>query len=48
VLAYEIIIDIDIDNLPAEQHSQYQWFEQSELMERDDVHQHSKWYFAPQ
>jgi colanic acid biosynthesis protein WcaH len=48
VLAYEITIDIALVNLPAEQHSQYQWFEKSELMERGDVHQHSKWYFEPQ
>jgi colanic acid biosynthesis protein WcaH len=48
VLGYEIILNINIDELPAEQHSQYKWFEQSELIKSANVHQHSKWYVKPQ
>jgi len=44
VLGYEIIVEIDISTLPNEQHNEYQWFTKSELLARDDVHLHSKWY----
>ena len=44
VLGYELILDINIRELPSEQHSQYRWFGRSELIERENVHQHSKWY----
>ena len=48
VLGYEIILNIDINELPVEQHSHYKWFEQSEIIESGDVHQHSKWYLETQ
>jgi colanic acid biosynthesis protein WcaH len=44
VLGYELILDIDVNELPSEQHSRYKWYERSELIEREDVHPHSKWY----
>ena len=46
-LGYEVIVDIDLNELPAEQHSQYKWFLPNELLESPDVHQHSKWYLKP-
>jgi colanic acid biosynthesis protein WcaH len=45
VLGYEISFDIELGQLPQEQHNQYRWFSQSELLRQVDVHQHSKWYF---
>ncbi len=46
VLGYEIAVDESQLSLPTEQHSQYQWFDVKMLLTQDDVHQHSKWYFA--
>lgn len=46
VLGYEIIVDESQLSLPTEQHSQYQWFDVNTLLTQDNVHQHSKWYFA--
>ncbi len=45
VLAYKIIVDIDLSALPDEQHSQYQWFTKQALLADNKVHKHSKWYF---
>jgi colanic acid biosynthesis protein WcaH len=45
VLAYEITFKGDLDSLPHEQHSKYQWFVEKELVENEQVHKHSKWYF---
>ena len=45
VLAYEIKFDGDLSSLPDEQHNDYLWFEESELLSDDKVHKHSKWYF---
>jgi colanic acid biosynthesis protein WcaH len=47
VLAYEIVFNGDILSLllPKEQHSSYQWFTESELLNDESVHIHSKWYF---
>ncbi|GAA0856833.1 GDP-mannose mannosyl hydrolase [Aliiglaciecola litoralis] len=44
VLGYELILDLDIAHLPQQQHSQYQWFDRQDLLNRKDVHKHSKWY----
>lgn len=46
VLGYEIVVDESQLSLPTEQHSQYQWFDVNALLTQDNVHQHSKWYFA--
>jgi len=44
VLAYQLCVDISLDDLPNIQHSQYKWFTASELLESENVHLHSKWY----
>ena len=44
VLGYQIIVDIDISALPNEQHNEYKWLSEDELLARDNVHLHSKWY----
>jgi colanic acid biosynthesis protein WcaH len=46
VMGYEITVDIDIATLPNEQHNQYKWLTKNELLARDDVHLHSKWYVS--
>lgn len=45
VLAYEITVNCELASLPVEQHSDYKWFSISELLNNDEVHIHSKWYF---
>ncbi|MFT5294839.1 MAG: colanic acid biosynthesis protein WcaH [Colwellia sp.] len=45
VLAYEITFKGDLASLPLEQHSKYKWFAEKELVESEQVHKHSKWYF---
>jgi len=45
VLAYEIIFKGDLALLPLEQHSTYKWFAENELVDSEQVHKHSKWYF---
>ncbi len=45
LLAYEIVFRGDLTSLPLEQHSKYQWFTVNELVESEQVHKHSKWYF---
>jgi len=44
VLGYELELDISLDALPKEQHNQYAWMASDELLNRDDVHVHTKWY----
>jgi len=44
VLGYSLTIDIDLNSLPNEQHNQYAWFSQDELLSQEDVHNHTKWY----
>ena len=44
VLGYELELDISLDALPKEQHNQYSWMKPEELLSRDDVHVHTKWY----
>jgi colanic acid biosynthesis protein WcaH len=46
VLAYTLNIDINLSSLPNEQHNHYAWFSRDELLSREDVHTHSKWYVA--
>ncbi|PTO75699.1 GDP-mannose mannosyl hydrolase [Vibrio splendidus] len=45
VLAYEINIDGRLSSLPVEQHSSYQWFSEDELLNNQQIHVHTKWYF---
>jgi colanic acid biosynthesis protein WcaH len=44
VMGYQLQVDLDLSGLPPEQHNQYAWFSREELLARDDVHKHSKWY----
>jgi colanic acid biosynthesis protein WcaH len=46
VLGYALTIDIDLASLPQEQHNQYAWFTANDLLRRENVHTHSKWYVA--
>jgi len=43
VLAYELKTEIEIDNLPKEQHSKYKWILPND--NGSDIHEHSKAYF---
>jgi len=45
VLAYEIFLDEDLLSLPVEQHSEYNWFTENQLLTNKAVHEHTKWYF---
>lgn len=45
VLAYEVIFNGDIASLPVAQHNDYRWFSEMTLLNHDDVHKHTKWYF---
>lgn len=45
VLAYEVIFNGDISSLPVAQHNDYRWFSEMALLNNDDVHIHTKWYF---
>jgi colanic acid biosynthesis protein WcaH len=45
VLAYEIFLDEDLLSLPLEQHSEYHWFTENQLLKNQEVHEHTKWYF---
>jgi len=44
VLAYELIVDIALSDLPQAQHSKYEWFNAKEFSDSSNVHKHSKWY----
>ena len=46
VLAYELRLNLSIGLLPGEQHNEYHWFQETELLEMDSVHQHTKDYFV--
>ncbi len=49
VLAYEITLTNDLNSLvnalPKEQHNEYQWLTETELLNHKYVHTHTKWYF---
>ncbi|WP_257293968.1 GDP-mannose mannosyl hydrolase [Endozoicomonas sp. YOMI1] len=45
VLGYELWLDIDLNNLPTDQHQNYRWFSVDELLTSQQVHQHTKDYF---
>ncbi|WP_336209835.1 GDP-mannose mannosyl hydrolase [Enterobacter sp. P82] len=45
VHGYEIIIDIELLNLPSEQHDRFQWFRIDDLLNDSTVHQFTKNYF---
>ena len=45
VNAFEVILPESNVALPKEQHGEYHWFSEDELLASDEVHDHSKWYF---
>lgn len=45
VLGYQMIVDIDITNLPCEQHKNYQWWDIDTLQLSSNVHDNTKAYF---
>lgn len=45
VLSYELMLEIDLCDLPEEQHCDYHWFTVDELLSSNQVHQHTKDYF---
>ncbi|TAA39599.1 GDP-mannose mannosyl hydrolase [Corallincola spongiicola] len=44
VLAFEISLQGHPKSLPCEQHSEYRWFSEGELLADPVVHTHTKWY----
>lgn len=45
VLAYELVLDLSLAALPAEQHGHYRWWPVAELLTSPVVHLHTQWYF---
>ncbi|WP_067585791.1 GDP-mannose mannosyl hydrolase [Endozoicomonas ascidiicola] len=45
VLGYELTLNINLNDLPSDQHQDYRWFTVDELLASDQVHQHTKDYF---
>jgi len=46
VIAVNVKLKIDIDNLPKNQHSSYLFLSLDEINERDDVHMFTRQYFS--
>jgi colanic acid biosynthesis protein WcaH len=44
-LGYRLVVDETLLKLPTEQHNQYKWMSEDELLSDSDVHKHSRWYF---
>jgi colanic acid biosynthesis protein WcaH len=42
---YLLELDIELINIPREQHSEYKWFTIKELLQSDEVHDYVKLYF---
>jgi GDP-mannose mannosyl hydrolase len=47
VLGYELFLSCLTANLPREQHGEYLWKTEAELLASPDVHQNTKAYFRP-
>ena len=45
VNAFVITLTKNITELPQDQHSEYKWLSDRELLSDTQVHEHSKWYF---
>ncbi|WP_432459138.1 GDP-mannose mannosyl hydrolase [Agarivorans sp. QJM3NY_25] len=45
VLAYEIVVHGSLSGLPDEQHCEYHWFDEADLLSNELVHRHTQWYF---
>nr|WP_241903865.1 GDP-mannose mannosyl hydrolase [Vibrio breoganii] len=46
VLGYEVVLDLELSELPSEQHKSYRWWDVDELLGSDLVHQNTKDYFG--
>ena len=46
-MGYRLCIDLELTQLPHEQHRRYQWWSIEALLVSDAVHRHTKWYFDP-
>ena len=44
VLAYEVTLSLDLAELPAEQHGEYVWKTEAELLASSEVHENTKAY----
>ncbi|MGI2130667.1 GDP-mannose mannosyl hydrolase [Shewanella baltica] len=44
-LGYRLLVDDKLLNLPTEQHNQYKWMSEEQLLIDSRVHKHSRWYF---
>lgn len=44
VLGYHLKLDINLENLPNQQHNLYKWFTPEQMRQQVSVHMHSKWY----
>jgi colanic acid biosynthesis protein WcaH len=44
VMAYEVVFTSDMVSLPFAQHHDYRWFSETDLLNHDEVHIHTKWY----
>ncbi|PSW03858.1 GDP-mannose mannosyl hydrolase [Photobacterium lipolyticum] len=45
VLGYELALNMELNVLPKEQHSEYKWFSIEELLASPEVHKYTKQYF---
>lgn len=46
-LAYEVTAPVQEESLPRDQHGEYAWLTEAELLTRADVHENTKAYFQP-
>ncbi|EKO3611302.1 GDP-mannose mannosyl hydrolase [Vibrio metschnikovii] len=46
VLGYQLMLDLDLQTLPVEQHQNYQWWDEQELLNSEQVHRNTKAYFS--
>ncbi|MCK8078699.1 GDP-mannose mannosyl hydrolase [Vibrio sp. 1CM2L] len=47
-IAYKLIVNAEQLKLPInDQHNQYQWLSSESLINSNEVHLHTKWYFQP-
>ena len=46
VLAYHLPMELDLNELPVDQHNAYRWWPQVALLGAEEVHRHTKWYFG--
>lgn len=46
VLGYQMVLDINLDAIPTEQHNIYRWWTEKELLDSPSVHRNTKAYFS--